>query len=500
MSAGLAAPCGAPPADDPVATTGSLGVVAASVGSSGAFAVAPAALGVTGSSPELVSVFEPVHAPSARLESAANARRRVDWSVIVRTVFWVACIGLVRTSYRSRKSGENWTRKVTRSWAGSSWASLSCIGCATLIASCQSHPKAAQADPTPEPSAPEPGANWARTEGTVTATAPGAAPSPADTGTGLVQVATVTLPHGAPGIGFDDLRYSPLLARVLAPAGRSGRLDLVEPGSWRVVDISGFSERARYVGGHDDGVTSADVGPAVLYATDRTSGRLTVIDARSNALVESAKLAAHPDYVRYVASTQEVWVTEPDAEQIEVFSADGSGGRPVHSASIAIQGGPESLLVDADRSVAYTHLWRGSTVAVDIHSHTIGARWPNGCRSSRGIALDRQHGFVLAACAEGKVTALDVRDGNQVSSIETGAGVDIIDFDPRSRHVYIPSSKTATLLVASLSPEGQLAPVGQVATGSGGHCVTVDEQHNAYVCDPSHGRLLVIHDGTASGL
>ena len=85
-----------------------------------------------------------------------------------------------------------------------------------------------------------------------------------------------------------------------------------------------------------------------------------------------------------------------------------------------------------------------ATVAVDLRSRKLAARWDNGCRSSRGIALDREHGFVVAACAEGKATVLDLRDGHVVSQLETGAGVDVIDFAPRSRHVYVPSGDTAS--------------------------------------------------------
>src|SRR5262249_18725749 len=58
--------------------------------------------------------------------------------------------------------------------------------------------------------------------------------------------AAVTLPDGAPGIGFDDLRYSPTLDRVLAPAGRSGRLDLVDPSTLAVTSIAGLSVTADY--------------------------------------------------------------------------------------------------------------------------------------------------------------------------------------------------------------------------------------------------------------
>ncbi len=326
---------------------------------------------------------------------------------------------------------------------------------------------------------------------TPTSTASQEPPAPAPSA--LTQVAVVELPAGAPGIGFDDLRFSPALDRVLVPAGRSGRLDLIDPESRRVGAIAGFSSKPTHSGGHDDGVTSADAAGAAIFATDRTRQQLAVVDASSRAIARSVALAAHPDYVRFVEPTRELWVTEPDADQLEIFSLDGQ--TPAHDATIAIVGGPESLIIDPARSGAYTHLWRGATVAVDLRSRKITARWNNGCRSSRGIALDTEHGFVVAACAEGKATVLDLRDGHIVSELETGAGVDVIDFAPSSRHLYVPSADTATLVVAGLGTDGRLTELGRVATARGAHCVTADDRGNAYVCDPSRGRLLVIHDG-----
>ena len=65
----------------------------------------------------------------------------------------------------------------------------------------------------------------------------------------------VSLPDAAPGIGFDDLRYSAALHRVLVPAGRTGTLDLVDPDSLAVTSIPGFGTVAAYSGDHDDGFT-----------------------------------------------------------------------------------------------------------------------------------------------------------------------------------------------------------------------------------------------------
>ena len=73
-------------------------------------------------------------------------------------------------------------------------------------------------------------------------------------------------------------------------------------------------------------------------------------------IVASAPLGSSPDYVRYVALTNEVWVTQPGKDQIEIFSLT-SSAKPAltHSAYISVPGKPESLVIDGGRSRAYTH-------------------------------------------------------------------------------------------------------------------------------------------------
>src|SRR5262249_27543830 len=126
----------------------------------------------------------------------------------------------------------------------------------------------------------------------------------------------VSLPDGSPGIGFDDLKLSPSWG-ILAPGGRTGNLALVDPATRSVATVGGFSMLPFEFGGHDQGPTSADEGGGFLYVTDRTTQRLHVVDPVARRIVGTAALAASPDYVRWVEPTGELWVTEPDAEQIE---------------------------------------------------------------------------------------------------------------------------------------------------------------------------------------
>jgi hypothetical protein len=303
----------------------------------------------------------------------------------------------------------------------------------------------------------------------------------------------IRLSRGDGGIGFDDLGFSRQLRKVLVPAGGSGRIDLVDPDSFAVTSARRGAPTT-YAGGHGDGITSADSDGARIFATDRTSRRVLVVEPTTGALLGSAALAGHPDYVRWVASTRQLWVTEPHEERIEVFSL-GSDNEPRAVGPVRITGGPESLVIDETGKRAFTHLWNGVTLALDLGKRAILARWPNGCRGSRGIAFDEADGIVLAACAEGKLVALDANhDGRRLGSVATGAGVDVIAYDAILRHAYVPAAESADMTVVSVSPRGELRGVKVVPTAKGAHCVAADDRGHAWVCDPVHGQLLLFSD------
>ena len=309
------------------------------------------------------------------------------------------------------------------------------------------------------------------------------------------------MPDASPGIGFDDVQFSVSLGKLLIPAGRSGKLDLVDPKTGDVIAISGFSSSPKFTGGHDFGVTSANDSPNALYATDRNAKVVDVIDLSKKEIVASAPLAGEPDYVRFVAPTNELWVTEPDADQIEVFSLSGTSA-PHHEATIATRGGPESLVVDKTRTRAYAHLWAGKTIAIDLKSRSIVETWPNGCSGSRGIALDEARGFLFAGCVEGKTVALDVaHGGKKLGEVAAGAGVDIIDYDSELGHLYVPGAKAATMAIVGVSTNGALSVLATVPTATGAHCVTVDPgSKRAFVCDPFRGQLLRVDDRFPSSI
>jgi len=316
---------------------------------------------------------------------------------------------------------------------------------------------------------------------------------------GTMAPALLALPGGEAGIGFDDMGFAPSIHSVIVPAGRSGNLDLIDPDTRQITAIGGFSGQASFAGGHGQGVTSADEGRGLLFTTDRDAKQLEVIDPKARSIIGNAPLAAEPDYVRYVSATGEVWVTEPRAARIEVFSLPASSAaKPAHLDFISIPGGLESLIIDNERGRAYANLWTDATLAIDLKSRKIVQRWKNGCTGSRGLAMDAARGFLFVGCAEGKMTVLDLNTRTRLGSASSGSGVDIIAYNPHLAHAYLPGAKSATMAIIGISAKGAAIVLATVATAHGAHCVAADDRDNAYVCDPKSGRLLIFHDTLAS--
>jgi DNA-binding beta-propeller fold protein YncE len=306
----------------------------------------------------------------------------------------------------------------------------------------------------------------------------------------------VSVPGAGPGIGFDDLRYSTSLHRVLVPSGRAGELALIDPDSSAVTTIGGFSTSTSYDGSHDFGATSVDEGRGLLFVTDRTSQSLVVVDPGARAIVASLPLKAGPDYVRYVAPTGEAWVTEPGASQIEVISVSADPVPQMASvATIPVTNGPESLVIDPQHGRAYTHRWQSTSVVIDVKTRSTVAEWSNGCAASRGLAIDAARGFFFAGCLEGTISVLDAAHGGTVlSSIARGSGFDVIGYNATLGHVYMAGTACACLVVVGVSAAGRLSFLGRFNATSTAHCAAADDRNHAWVCDPNGGRLLRIDD------
>jgi hypothetical protein len=102
------------------------------------------------------------------------------------------------------------------------------------------------------------------------------------------------------------------LQRVIVPAGRTGNIVLIDPDTLELTAVGGFPSFSSFDNGDQQGVESADEGDGIIFANDRATRSLRVVDARAQTMIGTVKLDdTEPDYVRYVASRREVWITQP---------------------------------------------------------------------------------------------------------------------------------------------------------------------------------------------
>lgn len=312
----------------------------------------------------------------------------------------------------------------------------------------------------------------------------------------ISRQATLVVPHTGHGLDFDDMAAAPSLHRVLVPAAQSGALALIDPASGRLQRWPHVVPPGSGADRDDAGTTSAAVGAGLVFVSDHQDRTVVALDPSSHREVARAPLAAGPDYVRYVAPLHQLWVTEPGRAQIERFAVHGgSHPRLRRLGVIAVPGGPEALVIDAADHAAYTNEWKHHTLRIDLRSLHITARWANGCRGSRGLALAPARHVLFVGCKEGRVAALDLRhDGRVLAQARVGAGVDIIAWNRHRQHLYVPGARSATLSVLAWHGR-QLQTLATLPAAAHSHCVATDGRDHAYVCDPGRGAVLVYRDG-----
>lgn len=303
---------------------------------------------------------------------------------------------------------------------------------------------------------------------------------------------SIALDQSKSPIGLDDMFFSSRLNKVLVPAGRTGKLIMIDPGTQAIDSIEAFGKQAS--GGRGVGPTSVDEAASLLLVTDRTTHELNVVDPATKKIVQSAPLASGPDYVRFVKSTNEIWVTEPPDESIEIFSYPASGAKPVHTGQIAIENGPESLVIDNPRGLAYTNIDGGKTVVIELKTHKTLHEYENSCEDATGTLLSDSGQFLFVACREGKVVSMDPATGKIISSASSGEGIDIIAYNPKLKHIYAPGAQSATVAIIAVSDKGELSLVKTFPTVERAHCVVADNLGNFYVCDPVNAGLLMFKD------
>ena len=283
-----------------------------------------------------------------------------------------------------------------------------------------------------------------------------------------LAVHSITLPGGsAAGIGMDYIAFDAATDSVWVP-GNAGAVSVIDVPSGKVRQVTGFPtqevtfrERKRTLG-----PSAVSIGNGVVYIGSRGDSSICAVNPKTLAKERCEKLSSMPDGVAYVAATKEVWVTTPREKSIRILDA----ATLKEKAKLTFEGNPEGFAVDGKRHRFYTNLEdKDRTLAIDLTSHKTVETWNPSCgeEGPHGLRVDESNGHLFVACSA-RVEVLDAAgNGAVLSSVDTGDGVDDIDYSPKTHQLYAGAARAAKLTIARDDAAGHLTVVSTVATPAG---------------------------------
>lgn len=269
--------------------------------------------------------------------------------------------------------------------------------------------------------------------------------------------------------GWDYLTMDAARHRLFVTRG--DRVDVFDVDSMRLT-----GSIARTDGVHGVALSaSGDVG----YASNGRTASVTVFDpATLRAISDIKGTGSNPDAVLVDDASGRVFTFNGRSHDATVI--DAASRRVV--ATIALPGKPGFAVADDQGGVFVNIEDRISMVRIDALNAKVTDIWPlAGCDGPGGLAMDRVHHRLFAACGNRVLLVVDALTGKTVASVQIGAGSDAVAFDP-GLGLVMSSNGGGTLSVSRQIDADHYATPIEVPTARGARTMAIDATtHRVYL-------------------
>jgi YVTN family beta-propeller protein len=206
------------------------------------------------------------------------------------------------------------------------------------------------------------------------------------------------------------------------------------------------------------------------FSTNGRAGTVTVFDLKTLQTKAEIKAGANPDAIIYDHYSKKVVVMNGGSKDLMVI--DPASLKVV--ATVPLGGKLE--FAAADPSHVYVNLEdTGEIASVDSKTWKADQRWKlTGCEEPSGLAIDEKSHHLFSVCGNKKMVVIDFKNGQIVSTLDTGVGTDGAAFDPELGYALASNGGDGTLTVVTAGKDGKYVVLDNVPTQRGARTITVD--------------------------
>ncbi len=272
-------------------------------------------------------------------------------------------------------------------------------------------------------------------------------------------------PIGGNDTGYDYLRVDAPTRRVFV--AHANRVE--------VLDVDTGAKLGEITGMH--GVHGIELIPELGkgYTSNGLDRTVTVFDRDT---LQTRRLIRYtgvkPDAIQYDPDTRRLFVvnggasgdvTVIDPSNDSIIDTLDLGGAKLEQ--IGFDGRGRAFVNDEGKSVIHVF---------DTHRLKALATWPLGsCEEPTGMAVDRAHHRVFAACGNQRLAVLDTDDGRVVATPAIGRDPDGAVFDPNTGRIFT-SNKEGTLSVLQEVSPDRYETLQTLTTQPGARTLAMDEK------------------------
>jgi DNA-binding beta-propeller fold protein YncE len=274
--------------------------------------------------------------------------------------------------------------------------------------------------------------------------------------------------------GWDLLTVDPEARRLYIP--RSSHILVVDADSCQIVgDILDTP------GVHGVAVAH-DLGRG--FSSNGADSSATIFDLKDLKALAKVRTGSKPDAIVYDPASRRVFTM--NAGSRNATAIDAALGKV--AGTVALGGRPELAAVDG-KGRLYVNLEDSSAVVVvDTRALKVLSRWSLAPGlGPTGLALDREHQLLFAACSNQLMVVLSAVDGKVVTTLPIGNGVDGAAFDPEKGLAFSSNGEGNLTVVKEEAPD-RLQVLETATTQAGARTLALDEKtHHLFLVTAEFG-------------